>query len=285
MVYLNKGHTGPRSKLLVCSHAKGGKDCFYVPWEYPYFEKSVLTYCQGLDVEHFLQLDDAATTKITALSDQITMLNASIEDISKKETNIMTAIESGLMVQQFEARARQLEQQRAHVEGELRTAQNRYERAASAKIDIASVRATIDDLVTRMSELSGDELYDLRSELSQQVKRIIGRIAMYPGGYIEKTKFVTAYRRHLLSNGHTPDEVNERISVELKMTPNPDERFFTMMSRTASLRMIKPSSENPEILHFETPRADIAANMLTHVESIGVLGQVLENRVKSKLPS
>ncbi|WP_229263471.1 recombinase family protein [Duganella dendranthematis] len=285
MVYLNKGHNGPRSKLLVCSHAKGGKDCLYVPWEYPYFEKSVLTYCQGLDVEHFLQLDDAATSKITALAEQITLLKASIEDISKKEANIMTAIESGLMVQQFEARARQLEQQRTHVEAELRTVQNRYERAASAKIDIASVRATIDDLVTRMSELSGDELYDLRSELSQQVKRIVGRIAMYPGGYIDKTKFVAAYRKHLLSKGHTQEEVTERIAVELKTTPNPDERFFTMISRTASIRMIKPNNENPEILHFETPGTDITANVHTQAENIGVLGQVLENRAKAISPS
>ena len=57
MVFVNKGHNGPRSKLLVCAHAKGGKDCLYVPWEYPFFEKSLLTYCQGLDIENFLQLD------------------------------------------------------------------------------------------------------------------------------------------------------------------------------------------------------------------------------------
>lgn len=282
MVYLNKGHLGPRSKLLVCSHAKGGKDCLYVPWEYPYFEKSVLTYCQGLDIEHFLQLDDAATSRITALAEQVTMLKASIEDISMKEANILSAIESGAKFQQFEVRARQLEQQRTHIESELQTARNNYERAASAKIDIVAVRTTIDDLITRMSELTGDDLYDLRSELSQQVKRIVGRIAMYPGGYIEKPAFISGLREHLKSKGFGPDEIAEHISTKHKTTPNPSGRYFVMASRTGSIRKIHPNNDNPETLHFETPGPDLTENMMLHAEAIGVLTEVLAGRVKKR---
>ncbi|AMP02124.1 recombinase family protein [Collimonas arenae] len=281
MVYVNKGHVGPRGKLLVCSNAKGGKDCHYVPWEYTFFEKSMLTYCTGLDVEHFLQLDDAAASEITSLAERIALLKASVESIQSKESNILSAIESGAKFQQFEVRARQLEQERTHIEFELQSAQKKYERSASMKVDIAALRATIDDLVSRMNELTGDELYNLRAELSQQVKRLIGRIMIYPGGYVEKPVYIAALREHLLSKSYSPDDINEHISAKYNLVPNPGKRFFIAASRTGSIRMIQPSAENPEILHLETPDADVAANMRIHAESIGLLKQVLDNRMKA----
>lgn len=282
MVYMDKGHTGPRAKLLVCSNSKSGKGCHYVPWEYTFFEKSMLTYCTGLDVEHFLQLDDAAKTEITSLANRISVLKGSIESINGKLTNIMSAIESGANTfPQFLERARQLEQERTHLEFELQSAQKKYERTASMKVDIAAVRATIDDLVSRMGELTGDDLYDLRAELSQQVKRLIGRIMIYPGGYMEKPAFVSALREHLLTKGHSPEEIEEHVKAKYNIAPNPSTRFFIAVSRTGSIRMIQPSAENPEVLHFQTPGEDVAANMRTHADSIGVLKQVLENRMKT----
>jgi DNA invertase Pin-like site-specific DNA recombinase len=282
MVYVNKGHVGPRGKLLVCSHAKGGKDCHYEPWEYAYFEKSMLTYCTGLDVEHFLQLDDAAKTEIKALSDRIAVLKASIESVGSKLTNIMSAIESdAAAIPQFLVRARQLEQERTHLEFELQSAQKKYERTASMKVDIATVRATIDDLVSRMSELTGDDLYDLRVELSQQVKRLIGRIMIYPGGYLEKPSYIAALRVHLLAKGYSPEDIDQHVAAKHNLTPNPSTRFFIAASRTGSIRMIQPSAENPEVLHFQTPDEDVAANMRTHAERIGVLTQVLDKRMNA----
>jgi DNA invertase Pin-like site-specific DNA recombinase len=282
MVYMDKGHTGPRAKLLVCYNSKAGKGCHYVPWEYTFFEKSMLTYCTGLDVEHFLQLDGAAKTEITALAERISVLKGSIDSIGGKLTNIMSAIESGANTfPQFLERARQLEQERSHLEFELQSAQKKYERTASMKVDIAAVRATIDDLVSRMSELTGDDLYDLRAELSQQVKRLIGRIMIYPGGYLEKPTYVAALREHLLTKGYSPEDIEEHVKAKYNLAPNPSTRFFIAASRTGSIRMIQPSAENPEVLHFQTPEEDVAANMRTHAESIGVLNQVLDNRTKA----
>jgi hypothetical protein len=45
--------------------------------------------------------------------------------------------------------------------------------------------------------------------------------------------------------------------------------------------MIQPSAENPEVLHFQTPDEDVAANMRSHAERIGVLTQVLDKRMSS----
>lgn len=281
MVYMDKGHVGPRGKLLACSNAKAGKGCHYVPWEYTFFEKSMLTYCTGLDVEHFLQLDDAAKSEIFALAERITVLQGSIESMQKKESNIFAAIESGAKYKQFDARLMQLDQERTHLEFEMQSTQKKYERSASMKVDIATVRATIDDLVSRMNELTGDELYNLRAELSQQVKRLIGRIVIYPGGYIEKPTYIAALREHLQAKGYGLDDIAEHVTAKHNLSPNPAKRYFTVLSRTGAIRIIQPSAENPEVLHFETHDVDGKATTRTHAETIGVLAEVLKSRMKS----
>jgi DNA invertase Pin-like site-specific DNA recombinase/ElaB/YqjD/DUF883 family membrane-anchored ribosome-binding protein len=271
MVYLNKGHTGPRAKLLVCSSAKAGKGCMYIPWEYTYFEQSVLTYCRGLDVENFLQLPGKAKSELTQLEEKIVVLKASLLEIESKESNILEAIEAGAKYQQFEVRARQLAQERTHAEFELRSVQTKYEQHASVKIDIKMVRSTIEEFLAQMNQLSGEALYDMRSALSQQIKRIIARIAMYPGGYVEKPKYIAALRDHLVKKGYDQNEVAEHIAATHKITPNPTDRYFVMVSHNASIRMIKPSLDNPEVMNIEMPEEDPMEHMKLYAEGFGGL--------------
>ncbi len=98
---------------------------------------------------------------------------------------------------------------------------------------------------------------------------------------MEKPAYIVALRKHLLTKGHSPEDIDEHVAAKYNVTPNPSTRFFIAASRTGSIRIIQPSSENPEVLHFQTPDADVAANMRTHAESIGVLQHVLESRVKA----
>lgn len=283
MVYMNKGSAGPRGKLLVCSNAKAGKDCLYIPWEYSFFEQSVLTYCQGLDLDTFLQPDQKATSEMVELSGSIQLMKAEIESIETKEFNILSAIEAGAKFQQFEARARVLSEEREHTETALKTAQKKYEIFSASKIDIESVRSSLTEFINLMNQKNGDELHDLRAALSQQVKRIVSRIAMYPGGYIEKPKYITALREHLLKKGHSLEEIEEHIANSYITTPNQSQRFFNMVSRIGTVRIIRPSEENPEILHLETKQDDLASNMETHFDAVGVMTEVLKNKMAKKL--
>jgi DNA invertase Pin-like site-specific DNA recombinase len=252
MVYVNKGHSGPRAKLLVCARAKAGNGCHYVPWEYPQFERSVLTYCKGLDFDAFLQTRDTVKSELTALSARIAVLESSMTDNEQKQANILEAIESGAKFQQFEARMVQLEQERMQLGAEMEETRQKYDLRANATVDVTAVRASIDELLQRISELEGDELYDVRARLSQHIKRLIVRVVMYPGGYIEKPYFVERLRAHLVGKGASVDEANEHIVSNLRLTPNVSERFFTMISRSDAVRMIRPDLENPELLHLQS---------------------------------
>jgi hypothetical protein len=274
MVYVNKGGDGPRGKLLVCSRAKAGKGCHYVPWEYPQFERSVLTYCKGLDFHAFLQIRDTVKSELSTLSARIAVLEDSITDNQTRQANLLEAIESGgSKFQQFEARMIQLEQERMRLGAELEETREKYDLRANAKVDVSAVRASIDELLQRISELEGNDLYDLRARLSQHIKRLIVRIAMYPGGYIEKPYFVERLRAHLVGKGACVDEANEHIVSNLRLTPNVSERFFTMISRSDAVRTIRPDLENPEVLHLQS--VEDGQGLAAHAETIGAMVQTL----------
>jgi len=270
MVYVNKGHRGPRAKLLVCARAKAGKGCHYVPWEYPQFERSVLTYCKGLDFDAFLQTRDTVKSELTALSARIAVLESSMTDNEQKQANIIEAVESGgSKFPQLQARMDQLEQERTRISAELEETRQKYDVRANATVDVSAVRASIDELLQRISELKGDELYDVRARLSQHIKRLIVRIAMYPGGYMDKPLFVERLRAHLISMGSDAKAADEHIATRLKLTPNVNERFFTMISRSDAVRIIRPDLDNPEVLHREVPEGE--QGTAVHAASIGKL--------------
>jgi DNA invertase Pin-like site-specific DNA recombinase len=269
MVYVNKGHDGPRGKLLVCTRAKAGKGCHYVPWEYPQFERSVLMYCKGLDFDAFLQTRDSVKSELATLGARIALLESSLADNEQKQANILEAIESGAKFQQFEARMVQLEHERTTIKAELDDTRQKYDLRANATVDVSAVRASIDGLLQRMSELEGNDLYDLRARLSQQIKRLIARIALYPGGYMDKPFLIEKFRARMIADGVTGDEANARIAANLRVTPNVSECFFTMISRSDAVRMIRPDLENPELLHLESFEG--GRGLAAHAETIGAI--------------
>ncbi|MFL9914129.1 recombinase family protein [Paraburkholderia fungorum] len=274
MVYVNKGHSGPRAKLLVCTRAKAGNGCHYVPWEYPQFERSVLTYCKGLDFDAFLQTRDTVKSELAALSARIAVLESSTTDNEQKQANILEAIESGgSKFPQLQARMDQLEQERMQLGAELEETRQKYDLRANATVDVTAVRASIDELLQRISELEGDELYDVRARLSQHIKRLIVRIAMYPGGYIDKPYLIDKFRARMIANGASEDEANERIAANLRLTPKVSERFFTMISRSDAVRMIRPDLENPEVVHLQS--VESGQGLAAHAEPVGAMVEKL----------
>ncbi|CAE6687862.1 recombinase family protein [Paraburkholderia haematera] len=285
MVYVNKGHSGPRAKLLVCARAKAGKGCHYVAWEYPQFERSVLTYCKGFDFDSFLQTRDTVKSELAALSARIAVLESSNADNQLKQANILEAIESGgSKFPQLLAHMDKLEQERTTINAELEETRQKYDVRANATVDVTAVRASIDDLLQRISELEGDELYDVRARLSQHIKRLIVRIAMYPGGYIDKPLFVERLRAHLISMGANTKAADQHIASRLKLAPNVNERCFTMISRSDAVRMIRPDLDNPEVLHREVPEGE--QGTAVHAASIGaLLDNLMEFKVRMSQPA
>lgn len=276
MLYVNKGHIGPRAKLLVCSNAKGGKGCHYIPWEYEYFEKSILTYCKGLDFAEFLQPRNGIKSEMAILNAKISELEALIDSNEMKSANILKAIEEGASFVQYQSRAQQLEQERLKLDAELNQVRVKYNEHANVQVDIQAVQASIDGLIEKMKDLEGDELYDLRAMLSQRVKKLVARIAIFPGGYIEKPEHLKRLREHLLQKGHSEYDVDTFILDKLKTAPNASERFFMMVSRNASIRLIHPASVSPDVLQIETGVDSVDEGMAMQVENIRMISGAIE---------
>ncbi len=276
MTMLNKGHEGPRAKLIVCSAAKMGKDCYYVPWEYSAFEQSMLTYCTGLDIRYFLNTDNSAQSEIQTLETQLIAAKQSISEIDKKLENILDAITVGGELPPLVSRMKALNDDRLEKDASLRTIQQRYENVIRAQFDVSEVQTSISNLISKMNELPEDRRYDFRAELSQQVKRLIATIKVYAGGSMDTPKFISALRRHLMSKGHSSSDIEMHVSTKLRTSPKVKERFFITASRNGGVRMIRPSSDDPDILHFSSPGTDLRENVESIVDSIGGLAEVLK---------
>jgi len=268
IIHMNKGHIGPRGKLLVCANAKAGKKCIYVPWEYDYFEKSVLTYCQGLDLEVFLQEHNNIESERITLEGKIEVLKSAILLIKQKESNILEAIEDGAKYLQFASRSEKLSNECSKAEVELQYMQTQYDQLLRKNFDTDAVRSNIKEFIAQMNKKSGDELHDLRSALSAQIKKILHRIVIYPKGYIDNPKYIERLRKYLLEKGFSPSDVEQQILKEIAKTQGADKRFFTMASFAGAIKVIQPSSENPETLHLDANSSSFKENMELHVDSI-----------------
>lgn len=91
----------------------------------------------------------------------------------------------------------------------------------------------------RTSELANSVPFSapsIRVQSSQHIKRLIVRIAMYPGGYIDKPYLIDKIRARMIASGASEDEANTHIAANLRLTPNVSERFFTMISRSDAVR-------------------------------------------------
>jgi hypothetical protein len=97
---------------------------------------------------------------------------------------------------------------------------------------------------------------------------------MYPGGYIDKTYLIDKFRARMIANGASVDEANERIEANLRLTPNVSERFFSMISRSDAVRMIRPDLENPELLHLQSVEG--VQSLAAHAETIAMVEKLAE---------
>lgn len=273
MTYVNKGGSGLRSKFFVCTTAKAGNGCHYIPWEVDCFEKSVLAYCKGLDFTDFLQPRIRIKSEMASLSARVVELEALIGLNEEKYRNILKAIEDGANFSQFQRRAQQLEQEHIQLKFDLNKTKMTYAEQANIKTDVQAIRASIDGLFARMDELEGDDLYDLRATISQHIKRLMSQIYMCPGGYMEKPKYLKKFQEKMIQLGYDKGEIDTCVMNQLKAERNFGERFFIMISRNSSIRVITPESSSPELLRIETSADSMEKGLAEHADTIRTLLQ------------
>lgn len=169
-----------RRKYLICNGARtGATSCKCIQWDYNDFEGSFLLRAGSLDISNVLGTKQEG--RLRELEELAVRIQLEIETTAKKIENLIKAIEEeplpGLV-----KRMKGLEAEREALEAKLRDVEKHVtvERMSTGagKDRIAMILRLFREQTVR----TNDEKRILREALSEQIRAIVEKIVMYPGG-------------------------------------------------------------------------------------------------------
>lgn len=216
------GHTTKKygnKRYIVCSNAKRGMGCHFVMWTYHLFERTILTYCEGLDFADLL--DEGGDSKDLATKQLIVVetIRARRSDQRDRLDRLLVAIENGDAPAAIIERIRESEQKLQQLDKELQIEDRKHTELMLLRQDAENIKASIVDLFHQLSSRSGDELYSLRAKVATQIKRVVAKIEVFPGGYVMSKEEWAEFTK-----GMSKRDI-KREQLEKLITPDKNARF------------------------------------------------------------
>jgi DNA invertase Pin-like site-specific DNA recombinase len=251
MMYVNKGgDRSSHSRFLVCSKAKRGAGCYYLPWTYDDLEEAFIRLAKGIDFDRFIKEGADQTKTVRSIGEKITIKQAEREDIDKRKQNLIHALEGSALhptsiierIAEHQASIDAIDAEIAALRAELTSANNQE---SISKNTLEVVQELLDQLKTK----SGEELYLLRARINENLRRVIRELVLYPGGTIHISDEVVQITQELRATGRYSDADIEKYAHEMLPTqPRKDDKYFVIKNRDRVLQMLKPDHKFPDIL-------------------------------------
>lgn len=170
-------------RSIVCAHAKRGMGCHFLMWSYQNFEAMILTYLEGVDFVGLLDDKKSINKKIVTVSAMLEKLKGELKDNELRLDRLYDAVESGASLASLHERIEKQEIHRADISTAIKEKESELLAAKSLISDPEKVKISVLELCKRMKETEGNELYQLRAELASQIRRVVDRIDVFPGGF------------------------------------------------------------------------------------------------------
>lgn len=287
-----KGEDGTQKRIstksLLCDGARRGKGCFALKWNYPDFEKSMLEFCKGTNLEEILSdvrrnqgqpLEVRLEDKLAAVEKQIEEIQQGIDNL----LDIMMARKSdGPASQSLNSRLDKLEIEKATAVNLMRQMQVDLQQKKEASHETTS--AVTRSLIESMESVSDDERFRVRAALAAQLRRFVDSVKMYPAGRLVTPEFIESLKMQLTEQGFTQDQIDGQVET-YKTEPKRDGakgskysktsgRFFTITTKTGGMRVVYPDYEDPSkakvVMGFGDQRGQVTN------ETEGLVDKVME---------
>ena len=185
MAYVNKGKPPKGGRYLVCDAARRG-GCMYRSIRYDEFEKAILTYCIGLDVEDLLNQDEARKSEIHTIANELIGIQGQIKSVDSEIENLTVAIATT-----NDDRVRKQLDKTIIEKFDMKDDLNRreigltrlYNRLTQTKQRIHANIKDIKKLFDYMSSASEEERINLRLKIRNSLRDLIDVITVFPAGY------------------------------------------------------------------------------------------------------
>lgn len=192
MHFVDKGKTPKGRQYLVCGDALRGHNCkaqYYL--RYDELEKTILSYCKGLDVADILPNSEQTYTKLNLLSCQKESLNGELRGIEQRIDNIKDSIEltsDRELRADFMSTLETRKAEREEVIQKIRAVEQEMDKLSHVKEEVENHIETLNELYSLMSSCTEDEIADIRKRLNLQLKKLIDKIEIFPMGLSPCTK-------------------------------------------------------------------------------------------------
>jgi hypothetical protein len=114
-----------------------------------------------------------------------------------------------------------------------------------------------------LNSKQGDEQFLFRAKLNEHLRRVIERLALFPGGKIHTPDEVAHIKAELLQSGrYAPEDIDSYVTSELQLTPRKHERFFVIRNRNEVFQILRPDSAAPQIIEVMARNPGLVAETL-----------------------
>lgn len=228
---INHGH-------LYCANSLVGGGCVGSSYSTKKLEEEFLMFTKELDIVSVL----GDTSAAQVLAAKKSLLAASIGEIAELEiklNNLLLAMETGADVMILVQRVRELEgrlieqkKQRLALEAEVETLSSA---GPGDQVHLDNIALLMEELALDSTQL--DDKYRLRFRLMSEVKRIVRKIVLYPGGVVCKPSELQAQAEELREMGFDNDRIAGHIN-SMPIVPNRDGRYFIAFLRNGVARTV-----------------------------------------------
>lgn len=264
MHFENKGAQQKGGLYLVCGAHIRGKGCYAKRWRYEDFETTFLAVVEELDLGSLFTTDDEAS-KRSKLESEVQSLNGELLIAQQQqEATFRLAMQPGLENSVFmgkklaEYDARMLELASAIT-------------AKRAELDLSSEIANqyyesknqIRDVVSRIRNKQGDDVYKERAQIVARLKSLIVRLDVASRGAVPfRERAAQFLKNHMETSEGDVGDADVVLNHILSPTQNVDRRYFSVQFRDGSFRVVYPSSDDPMQYDQQILRSDGLPEMI-----------------------
>jgi len=250
VIHIGKGfNKRDRSKplrYLVCSRAKRGAGCCYVSWRYEEFEASFLKHARSVDFRTIVG-GKPSVGGLQAQRAQLNSLRASLSDIDLQLERLVDAIASGSgQPQMIVDRIAQREAEKATLLERIAVTEAQL---GNDELREATTNPMLDRLAALQRELSkarGTQLFDLRAEVNESLRRQLAVINVYPGGVLASNETIAAFRYHPEIQGCYKNNEVEDVVRRVTLPESKQFRYLQIVPVRGNAQWLFPDHPIPD---------------------------------------
>jgi DNA invertase Pin-like site-specific DNA recombinase/5-methylcytosine-specific restriction endonuclease McrA len=246
MHFENKGAHQKGGLYLVCGAHIRGKGCCAKRWRYDDFETTFLAVVEELDLGSLFTSDDEASKRAKLEAEILSLNGELLVAEQQQEATFRLAMQPGLDNSAF--MGRKLAESEAKI-SELASALASKRAAVDLSAEMANQyyesKSQIRDVVARIRNKQGDDVYKERAQIVARLKSLIVRLDVAPLGALPFQERSAQLLRDYIETSQLDVGDAHKVLEHISSPARQDERrYFSVQFRDGTFRVVYQRSED-----------------------------------------